>query len=421
VTTRAMLVLLVAACASCGGGNDVVTMPAAGGSDDDNPYVGYTSANYAGAQHWLCHPSIPGPSNACNGVQDTTIVQADGSSVIEPFLPASDPPVDCFYVYPTTSPDPGPNSDFNPDQQEIRTTLIQAGRYGSVCRLFAPIYRQRTLTLLALDSAVDPAVSEEQYAAAGEMAYADVVDAFKQYIANENHGRGFLLLGHSQGARWSSRLLAEEIEAHPYLARHLIAAHIPGVAVAVPPGADVGGTLKTTPACRSDTQTDCVIAFSTYRQGDPELAEARFGVTGDAATQALCVNPAALAGGPGELDPYFPVVLPPVFQALLKPRGTFGPYDSVVTNATVALATPFFAVPGQISGECVVDAAGTSYLEIRIAADPADPRADDYPGEFYGGTGWGLHLADVSLAQGDLVRLAQSQSAAWLARAQARR
>ncbi len=408
------LSVLALAASIAGCGTETGAIAGARDATDDNPYAGYQSEIYSGTQHWLCHPAITGASNACNGVQDATVVQADGSSQIEAFSASLDAPVDCFYVYPTTSPDPGPNSDFNPDAQEIRTTLVQAGRYGSVCRLYAPVYRQRTLTLLALDSAVDPAVPDAQYQAAGEMAYADVVDAFKQYIAHENHGRGFLLLGHSQGARWSARLIAEEIEAHPYLQQRMIAAHIPGVVVEVPRGADVGGTLQSTPACRAATQTACVVAFSSYRKDDPELSEPRFGATGDPETQALCVNPAALAGGSAPLDAYFPFVLPPVFQALLKPRGTLGPYQSVMTNATTALATPFFAVPGQLSGECVVNEAGTSYLQISIAADPADPRADDYPGEFFGGTGWGLHLADVSLAQGDLVRLAQSQSAAWL-------
>jgi hypothetical protein len=157
-----------------------------------------------------------------------------------------------------------------------------------------------------------------------------------------------------------------------------------------------------------------VVAYSSYRQGDPELADPRYGVTTQAGMQALCVNPAALSGGPGKLRVNFPFVLPPVFQALLKPRGTLGPYADPATNVITALTTPFFSVPGQFRGQCVVNEAGTSYLEIRIAADPDDPRADDYPGEFFGGTGWGMHLVDVNLAQGNLVRLARSQGEAWL-------
>jgi hypothetical protein len=86
-----------------------------------------------------------------------------------------------------------------------------------------------------------------------------------------------------------------------------------------------------------------------------------------------------------------------------------------VDNVTARTQAPFFAVPGELQARCLRNDAGTSYLEVRTLADPADPRADEYPGEFVGGTGWGLHLADMNLGQGDLVRLARSQGAAWLA------
>ncbi len=407
--TRLGILLLVGSLVGCG--DDVAVD---GGAGDANPYAGYRSALYDGTANWLCHPELAGSANACNGDLTTLSVAADGTGTLEPFAPAAAPQVDCFYVYPTTSPDPGPNSDLNPDAQELQTTLMQAARYGAVCRLFAPVYRQRTLTLLALDSVADPLITDEQQRAAGELAYADVLDAFRSYVARHNAGRGFLILGHSQGARIGARLVAEEVEAHPYLAQRLISAHIPGYSVAVPIGAETGGTFRSTPACRAPDQTGCVVAYSTYRQGDPELDDPRFGVTGIEGMRAMCVNPAALGGGIGALSIHVPFLLPPVFQALLKPRGTGGPYASPASN--LAAGAPFYAVPGELFGQCVVNPAGTSYLEITIEADPDDPRADDYPGEFFGGTGWGLHLADVNLAQGNLVALAAAQSAAWLAR-----
>ena len=51
-------------------------------------------------------------------------------------------------------------------------------------------------------------------------------------------------------------------------------------------------------------------------------------------------------------------------------------------------------------------------LSIRVNGDPGDPRVDDIPGDFL--PGWGLHLVDVALAQGDLVRLAGRQAEQWL-------
>ena len=407
LSTSALAVLL----ASCG--NDTSTSnPQARAT----PFPSYSSAVYSAQQNWLCRPDLPDAANACKGNLDALLVAADGSTEREPFKADPTLQVDCFYIYPTTSPDPGANSDRMPDQQEIQTALLQAGRYGSVCRLFAPIYRQRTLTFLALDSTVDSAVSDEQQAAAGEIAYADIVDAFKHYIANDNQGRGFFILGHSQGSRLASRLIAEEVEKSPFLRSRMISAHIPGFPVEVPEGRDVGGTFKQTPACRAASQLGCVINYSAYRAGDPQLADPRFGVASDPARLAMCVNPAALLGGKAVLDPYLPFVLPPVFQTLLIPRGSGGPFADPLQNVVSATLAPFYNVPGQINGECKVTENRVSYLEVTINADPSDPRADDYPGEFIGGTNWGLHLADVNVAQGDLVRIAQKQAARWLSR-----
>ena len=221
-------------------------------------------------------------------------------------------------------------------------------------------------------------------------------------------------VGHSQGSGLLRRLIAEVIEPDDWLHERLIGAHLMGTSVAVPPDADVGGDFRRTPACRAPDQTGCVVSYASFRAGDPQLDDPRFGTTADPDTRALCTNPAQLAGGAAALSPQMPRSYAPAYQALVIPRGSGGPYASRARN--LALDTPYFTVPGQIRAECVLDANGTSYLEIRIQADPDDPRADDYPGEFLGGIGWGLHLADVALAQQDLVDLAGRQGHAWLSR-----
>ena len=59
------------------------------------------------------------------------------------------------------------------------------------------------------------------------------------------------------------------------------------------------------------------------------------------------------------------------------------------------------------------------WLSIAINADPADPRADDIPGDVVINgevlADWGLHLVDVNLAMGNLVELAKTEGAAWQA------
>jgi hypothetical protein len=74
--------------------------------------------------------------------------------------------------------------------------LHQAARLASTCRVFAPIYRQRTLTALLASLGGSDSPSGQ-----GGDSFADVLDAFRTYMAEDNEGRGFVLVGHSQGAR----------------------------------------------------------------------------------------------------------------------------------------------------------------------------------------------------------------------------
>lgn len=55
-----------------------------------------------------------------------------------------------------------------------------------------------------------------------DLAYTDVLAAFRNYLANDNQGRGFVLVGHSQGAFHLSRLVKEEIDGKP-LASQMVA------------------------------------------------------------------------------------------------------------------------------------------------------------------------------------------------------
>ena len=51
----------------------------------------------------------------------TTDLPATGYGARITAVPAANPPVDCFYVYPTISRDPGLNSDLVPsDSEEVK-------------------------------------------------------------------------------------------------------------------------------------------------------------------------------------------------------------------------------------------------------------------------------------------------------------
>lgn len=123
--------------------------------------------------------------------------------------------------------------------------------------------------------------------------------------------------------------------------------------------------------------------------------------------RVACVNPAAPGGGKATLDAYLPTA------SLV---GTPQPMQWSKDSAPVT--TPFVKLPGMIAGECV-ERDGARYFSITLDADPADPRTDEIPGDGMVGPrrldDWGLHLIDMNLAMGDLVKLAASQAAAWAA------
>ena len=69
--------------------------------------------------------------------------------------------------------------------------LNQVARLGSECRVFAPTYRQGTLgSLTSRITGVGGAQPDPN------MAYGDVLDAWKQYRAHDNQGRGVGVVGH---------------------------------------------------------------------------------------------------------------------------------------------------------------------------------------------------------------------------------
>ncbi|MEC8444005.1 MAG: DUF3089 domain-containing protein [Pseudomonadota bacterium] len=371
--------------------------------------------DYQTPDQWLCHPDQADTDNVCLRPQDTVAVSANGARTFDANLPANRPEVDCFYIYPTASMDLTARSNMQPDAQERDTTAIQFGRYSQVCRQFAPVYRQRTLTYLGIGALSDGLVTEETLQEANEVAYRDVRTAFEHYMNHDNNGRGVLLVGHSQGARLLARLIADTIEGTPQ-AEQLVAAHLIGTQISVPYQGVVGGTFASTPLCQAPGQTGCVVAYSSFREGDPELATPRFGASPGPGYEAACTHPASLMGGQEALDARLPFKQPYAFGTLLKIQGSGGPYENWWTNQKIKQRADYFAVPGQFYGECVRNEDGTHYLEVRIDSDPNDPRADDYRGELIVVKGWGLHLIDVSLAQEDLVRLAGDQAQAWLSR-----
>ena len=85
--------------------------------------------DYAKNETWLCRP---GAQDACAVDLTTTIVAADGTLTREAFTPNVNPAIDCFYVYPTVSLDPGGNSDMTPGPEERNVIRAQFARFGEL-------------------------------------------------------------------------------------------------------------------------------------------------------------------------------------------------------------------------------------------------------------------------------------------------
>lgn len=345
--------------------------------------------NYTLPASWLC---LPGRHDICAVPLATTDLPATGYGARTTAVPASDPAVDCFYVYPTISRDPGLNSDLVPsDSEEAYAAQNQIARFGSVCRVFVPLYRQMTT------GAVVVATTGGDVTAAAQLAYADVAAAFRNYLAARNQGRPFVLVGHSQGSLMLEQLIAREIEGKPAAGQMLLAI-IPGFNVLVPQGKLVGGTFKSTPLCSHPGERGCILSWTSYRVANEPPEGALFGYAAAPGMTVGCTNPAA-PGSTGwtRLDSYWN-----------------GHSSASVPGGPIAWSnegpppTPFLHTTDLVSGACVNDGP-RGYLSIRTnPPGPGGKRTDRIGGEVgmmgFFLPGWGMHLNDIAEAQGNLIQ-----------------
>jgi hypothetical protein len=355
--------------------------------------------DYSKPESWLCRPGRT--DDACAIDLTTTVIAANGTMTKETWAANPKAPIDCFYVYPTVSMDPSPNSDMTAGNEERNVVRQQFARFASQCRPFAPLYRQVTLNGLRASLAGGKLVLERG------VQYDDVLAAWNHYLKNDNGGRPVAIIAHSQGAFIMTRLIAEEVDGKPMQSR-LVSAILLGTNIPVPKGQDVGGAFKKIPLCRKPDQTGCLISYASFRSTLPPPANTLFGRVAGDGMESACTNPAALGGGSGPLHAYL------TGAGSLIASGAPQKHQWVANSP--AIETPFVSVPGMLTAKCATNENG-SYLELTVNADPADPRADDIPGDL-GMMGkvqanWGMHLVDVNLAMGNLVEIVGRQAKAF--------
>jgi hypothetical protein len=350
------------------------------------------AAQQSSSTVWLCRPGLA--NNPCESDLTATEVQSDGTQQVVRAKRAKRPPVDCFYVYPSVSAQPTLNANLNVDPELRAVAEFQASRFSQACRVFAPVYPQ--LTVVATTAA------GAQAAEARAVAYEGVRSAWRDYLAHDNKGRGVVFIGHSQGAGMLTQLLSSEIDPNPKLRRRLVSAMLLGGNVTVAAGRDADGDFQNIRACRRRDQTGCVVAYSTFDQPPPPNSLfGRVGGGGSARTgegtglEVLCVNPAAPGGGSGALDTYRRTTVLP------------GPIGAIAGQPPSA-PTPWVRYPRLYTAKCE-SANGATWLQVTDNGGPTDQRLRF---QRVLGPTWGLHLADVNVALGNLVDLVRRQAAA---------
>ena len=349
---------------------------------------------------WVCKPGQA--NNICLEDLTTTVYEPGGGSHVEKAPIPADPRVDCFYVYPTVSNQVGPNATKAIDPEIEGIVRYQAARFSQQCRVFAPVYRQNTVpALLAQGRYTTPA--------SRQLAYADVLEAWRSYMKNDNRGRGVVLIGHSQGTFHLRRLIRTEIDPKPALRRQLVSALLIGGNVLVRKGRRAGGDFQNVPACREASEAGCVVAYSTFNETPPDSP--RFGkppaapdpVTGNPggpAYEVLCNNPASLgANRQAPVETLLPSKpFPPGFIALSITQVYGGPSPTA--------PTPWLRPADRYTGRCETSN-GANVLMIRPIGDAKrlNPSPDDT---------WGLHIVDMNALFGDLQRAVAGQTRAYL-------
>jgi hypothetical protein len=344
----------------------------------------FTSSASANVK-WLCKPGIA--KNPCTPSLRTTVFSSFGARTGIQTPKATKPKVDCFYVYPTVSNQSTDVATKAVDPEIKDIALYQVVRYSQVCRIFAPVYRQITVQGLGRQTtAAERALGDK-----------DILEAWKQYLAKYNDGRGFVLIGHSQGSFRLTTLIQRQIDKNAKLRKRLVSAILLGGNETVKKGSDRGGSFANVPTCRSKTQIHCLLAFSSFNQTPPD--NSLFGRTPDPSLQVVCTNPAALAGGAATLDAIIPSK--PFAPGTLIAAGI-----QVLDFPLPKVSTPWIEAKAAFTGECSTDG-GASFLNVTaLDGTPVPKPSPDAT--------WGLHLIDANVAQGDLLKLVASQTKAYL-------
>ncbi len=200
--------------------------------------------NYADTANWAYLPELETQTS-----EEPSQAQTEGKEEQKQYE------ADCFLICPTVYF--GDETHYNMEMTDEETKAnfygalnMERGIYDMSCNMYAPYYRQASLSAYQLT-----AEEREQYLAS---AYQDIRLAFEYYMKNYNDGRPIVLAGFSQGADMVLRLLEEYFADNGYQNR-LVAAYVIG-------GAVTEEDLKQYPHLKmaeAEADTGCIISFNS--------------------------------------------------------------------------------------------------------------------------------------------------------------
>jgi len=165
-------------------------------------------------------------------------------------------------------------------------------------------------------------------------------------------------------------------------------------------GTESGGDFRTISGCTKTGQLHCVISYATFGQTPPD--DSFFGKLRDrpgtttpwgSRYEALCTNPAALAGGSGRLRALYPS------QPLY---GVFGLVQRLMVSGSAPTASTAWVSPAdRYTARC-----RTANKARVLMLDPLGTAPILFPGP---SPQWGLHLMDLNLPLANLIKVTRTQ------------
>jgi Protein of unknown function (DUF3089) len=232
---------------------------------------------YAHRKMWVARPDVPG--NPALWLPPT----------FKDAVPKGNAAI--FFIHPTSYITPLPkswNAALDDTVTNDRAKLFvqgQASVFSNAGDIWAPRYRQATFgTFLTTQPEAQKALNA---------AYADVLTAWDQFLADVGPDRPVIVAGHSQGSVHLLRLLSERIAGQP-VATRIVAAYVIGWPVSVEADLPKLGL----PACATASQSGCILSWQSFAEPADitqwqALFEGSTGFTGQSrrGTHILCTNP----------------------------------------------------------------------------------------------------------------------------------